>query len=172
MQTFLAQNGSCKWFLGAPDNYVECPLQPEHLQFLLWRGGGPADNEVSANEGFQISPSTWIKIVLLLYQLPTKVSICCRFTRDMLPYWYNQMINHKLGRTFQVLIVIEISLNLLICKYLAAAHVLWFEFSDIFSVDERERAWRTSTKTSLSSLISPTATIPCSTLVLCLGRSL
>ena len=25
-----------------------------------------------------------------------------RFTRDMLPYWYNQMISHKLGRTFQV----------------------------------------------------------------------
>ena len=44
--------------LGAPDNYVECPLQPEHLQFLLWGGGGPADNEVCANERFQISPST------------------------------------------------------------------------------------------------------------------
>ena len=26
-----------------------------------------------------------------------------RFTRDMLPYWYNQMISHKLGRTFQVM---------------------------------------------------------------------
>ena len=25
-----------------------------------------------------------------------------RFTQDMLPYWYNQMIGHKLGRTFQV----------------------------------------------------------------------
>ena len=25
-----------------------------------------------------------------------------RFTEDMLPYWYNQMIGHKLGRTFQV----------------------------------------------------------------------
>ena len=45
--------------LGAPDNYVECPLQPEHLQFLLWGGGSPADNEVSGNGRFQISPSTW-----------------------------------------------------------------------------------------------------------------
>ena len=44
--------------LGAPDNYVECPLQPEHLQFLLWGGGGPADNEVSVNGRFQKSPST------------------------------------------------------------------------------------------------------------------
>ena len=46
--------------LGAPYNYVECPLQPEHLQFLLWRGGGPADNEVSGNGRFQIR----IEIVL------------------------------------------------------------------------------------------------------------
>ena len=44
--------------LGAPDNYVECPLQPEHLQFLLWGGGGPVDNEVSGNGRFQTSPST------------------------------------------------------------------------------------------------------------------
>jgi len=29
------------------------------------------------------------------------VQLTTRFTRDMLPYWYNQMINHKLGRTFQ-----------------------------------------------------------------------
>ena len=29
-------------------------------------------------------------------------SIHFRFTQDMLPYWYNQMIGHKLGRTFQV----------------------------------------------------------------------
>ena len=44
--------------LGAPDNYVECPLQPEHLQFLLWGGGGPVDNEVSGKGRFQTSPST------------------------------------------------------------------------------------------------------------------
>ena len=44
--------------LGAPDNYVECPLQPEHLQFLFWGGGGPVDNEVSGNGRFQTSPST------------------------------------------------------------------------------------------------------------------
>ena len=24
-----------------------------------------------------------------------------RFTRDMLPYWYRQMIHNKMGRTFQ-----------------------------------------------------------------------
>ena len=33
--------------IGASDNYVECPLQPKHLQFLLWGGGGPVDNKVS-----------------------------------------------------------------------------------------------------------------------------
>ena len=29
------------------------------------------------------------------------VQLTTRFTRDMLPYWYKQMIEHKQGRTFQ-----------------------------------------------------------------------
>ena len=29
------------------------------------------------------------------------VQLTTRLTRDMLPYWYDQMISRKLGRTFQ-----------------------------------------------------------------------
>ena len=74
------------WLAGALDHHVERPLQPQHLQLLLWGRGGSVDHQVQSTNA---NPQYWY-------------FASNRFTRDMLPYWYNQMISHKLGRTFQV----------------------------------------------------------------------
>jgi len=111
-----------KWNMGYPVYYFkygqfhtefhEREVFPSHREVLLTVNNG--DNSFTGTSGtvaWELEDQNVHLIVM--WSVPYNLNIynsyfgigvvqlTTRFTRDMLPYWYKQMIEHKQGRTFQ-----------------------------------------------------------------------
>ena len=103
-----------KWltFLLFVSEFHEREVFPSHREVLLTVNNG--DNSFTGTSGtvaWELEDQNVHLIVM--WSVPYNLNIynsyfgigvvqlTTRFTRDMLPYWYKQMIEHKQGRTFQ-----------------------------------------------------------------------